>query len=260
MKHVTLYSFISLISLVFVGCVFTKDKEPITPTASTDITFEESLNTFGDNVQEAGNAIIVNDVVGEKITHPYYYPQHSYVEQRTVKVFGQYFSPESGDRFSGYHTGDDIEVTDTTVEVPVYALTDSTIVKKDTISGYGGVIILEFAYNDQTYHALYGHLDLASVSYNVGDTLTGGTQLGMLGDDRSPETDGERKHLHFAIYPYTGKILFAGYVETKAELVQWVNPTEFLQQQYIQEPVDAAVSALTTEDIAQALQNINSSQ
>lgn len=163
-------------------------------------------------------------------TGDYTYPIAEYTIQRTQKIFGQYIAPDSGDRFTGYHTGDDIEVPDKTVEISVYVLTDASMVRKETVAGYGGVVILEFIDQGQTYHALYGHLDIASVTAAVGDTVHRGAVLGNLGDDASAETDGERKHLHFGLYPYTGTELFTGYVDNDADLALWVNPADWLRQ------------------------------
>jgi hypothetical protein len=74
----------------------------------------------------------------------------------------------------------------------------------------------------------------------VDDTITAGQQLGYLGDDASAETDGERKHLHFAIYPSTGTVLYAGYISSDADLQQWVNPSDFLRDAEAIEPVTNA--------------------
>ena len=63
----------------------------------------------------------------------------------------------------------------------------------------------------------------------LGDAVAGGTQLGVLGDDQSEQTDGERKHLHFGLYPYTSTELYAGYVANDADLVNWVNPADWLR-------------------------------
>jgi len=48
-----------------------------------------------------------------------------------------------------------------------------------------------------------------------------------LGKGYSDETDGERKHLHFAIHKGT-KIDVRGYVQTKGELQDWLNPLPLL--------------------------------
>lgn len=220
----------SLITVSTVGCTL-----PFTKTASPQRVIENPTEVFQNSVEDLGNTIELEsqlqNLFGEATdtSANFVYPVANYTTARTKKVFGQYIAPDSGDRFSGYHTGDDIEVADLAATVPVYALTTATVVQKQTISGYGGVVILEFVDQAITYHALYGHLNLTSVNVVVGDTVNSGTQLGVLGDDQSEQTDGERKHLHFGIYPYTGTELYAGYVANDADLVNWLNPADWLR-------------------------------
>lgn len=223
-------------SLFVSGCQFGQNVQ--IPTTDPIDVFEEQIQgleaTF--TLENELRNIIQTDSVS---TQTYIYPMQNYSTSKTKKIFGQYIDPNAGDRFSGYHTGDDIEVTDISVEVPFFALTDATVVRKDTISGYGGVLILEFVDDDAvTYQALYGHVDLSSISAKVGDAVSAGQRLGMLGDDQSAETDGERKHLHFGIYPATGLVLYAGYTATDADLQQWVNPSDFLRTVGAIEPTD----------------------
>lgn len=183
----------------------------------------------------------------------YTYPVQNYLTQRTLKTYGQFIAPDSGDRFSGYHTGDDVEVDDVSVEVPVNALIASTVVRKQYVSGYGGVVVLEFEDNNIVYHALYGHLDLDSVTAVVGDTIPGGEEFGVLGDHESTETDGERKHLHFGIYQFSGTERFAGYVEQESDLVLWENPVDFFQERDVAIPED---TVLTKDEIKDAIDTI----
>lgn len=53
-----------------------------------------------------------------------------------------------------------------------------------------------------------------------------GEQIGVLGEGGTTETDGERKHLHFAVLKGESVDL-RGYVSTKEELAKWENPTWF---------------------------------
>lgn len=201
---------------------------PNLATTSPQQDFQEQVAALGGHLELESDLRSLFDGVSAVAT-TYVYPIDSYTTNRTVKVFGQYIAPDSGDRFSGYHTGDDVEVTDLAAVVPVYAITNATVVQKQTVSSYGGVVVLEFVDAGITYHALYGHLNIDSVIVVVGDSVVGGTQLGVLGDDQSDQTDGERKHLHFGIYPYSGTELYAGYVENDADLTNWVNPADWLR-------------------------------
>lgn len=210
---------------------------PWNQTSTTPLTIADPTQAFQDSVADLGNTLELESQVqnlfaeADQASSDFVYPIANYTTARTKKVFGQYIAPDSGDRFSGYHTGDDIEVADVAAPAPVYALTSATLVQKQTISGYGGVVILEFVDQTVTYHALYGHVNLSSVTAAVGDTVVGGAQLGVLGDDQSDQTDGERKHLHFGLYEYSGTELYAGYVADDADLANWVNPSDWLRDQ-----------------------------
>lgn len=224
---------------------------------NTTDAFEDSLNLIGDDLQAESD---VREVAGEltnqitaSITSTLVYPTKTYLTHRTVKTFGQYIAPDSGDRFSGYHTGDDVEVDTLDETVAVYAVAAGKIIRRQTVPGYGGVVILEFTFEDVSYHALYGHIDLNSVGMAIGETVTAGQQIGVLGDDQSTATDGERKHLHFGLYPYTGTEQFAGYVDLELELEKWQNPADFLSGRNATLPD----TDITKNDISSAIKNVN---
>jgi len=224
------------LSLFVAGCSYNQPTQ--VPTADPFESFQEQIQGFDQSltIESELRNVIDQDTAP---TSDYVYPMEDYVTLRTKKVFGQFIAPDSGDRFSGYHTGDDIEVVDVAAEVPFYALADATVLRKETVGGYGGVLIVEFVDNGTTYQALYGHVDLNSINAAVGESVTKGARLGVLGDDLSSETDGERKHLHFALYPSTGTVLYAGYTANDADLQQWVNPSDFLREAQAVVPVAA---------------------
>ena len=62
-----------------------------------------------------------------------------------------------------------------------------------------------------------------------GATVKLGQQIALLGDGYSDETDGERKHLHFAIIPGESSNL-KGYVQNESELSGWIDPLEFFAE------------------------------
>jgi hypothetical protein len=179
-----------------------------------------------DTKTNINSAVSTNAVDAESVRapveSPVVVPVEGYATHRTFKVFGEYIS----DRFSGYHVGDDVEVDDVNREVPVYAIADGSVVIAQTASGYGGVIIIEHSIEGATYRALYGHVDLASMSLRAGSAVKRGEQIALLGDHESAETDGERKHLHFSIYQ-GDDIRLAGYANTEDAVDQWVNPQNF---------------------------------
>lgn len=155
------------------------------------------------------------------------YPIAGFTSRITKKPFGIYITPQTSpvqpERFTGYHTGTDIEYGDITSDVPVYAISDATVRYIGTVSGYGGVIILEAPINGQDDTLLYGHIRLSSATVKVGEAVSKGQKIAVLGTAYSAETDGERRHLHFAIHKGTS-IVFLGYVQQKSQLSDWIDP------------------------------------
>lgn len=159
------------------------------------------------------------------------FPIENYETGRTFKSFGEYIQ----DRFRGYHTGEDIEIAleDRDREISVVSIADGVIKEKRKTSGYGGVVVVEHTIGGTTVRAIYGHLDLGSVGKNVGESLEMGESIGNLGNHESVETDGERKHLHFALHRGAGETI-AGYVSAPEDLTEWINPHDFFAENDLQ--------------------------
>lgn len=157
-------------------------------------------------------------------------PTAEFTQRITKKPFGIYITPATSpvqpERFSGYHTGVDVEYGDTTSDVPVLAMAEGTVVVSRLTSGYGGMVAIRHTLANKDVVAIYGHLDPASLPA-VGASLKAGQGIGILGDDKSAETDGERKHLHFAIHNGSEADI-RGYVSSKSELSGWTNPLDVL--------------------------------
>jgi len=154
-------------------------------------------------------------------------------ERIRLKKFGDYITPEnspvSPERFRGYHTGVDFEVfpEELSGAVEVKAMCGGNILLKKWVSGYGGVLVTACELAGEPVTVLYGHLSLASIDYQIGDSLMAGEVFGRLGADNSRETDGERKHLHLSIH--RGKTVnLKGYVNTEAELKDWIDPCNYI--------------------------------
>lgn len=149
----------------------------------------------------------------------------------TKKQFGTRVTPQSSpvqpERFSGYHTGVDYETfpEEAEVDVPVRAVCAGPLFSARTASGYGGVAVQSCELGGDPVTVVYGHLRLTSITAKAGDRLAAGDTLGVLGTGYSRETDGERKHLHLAIYR-GGTANIRGYVATSAELSGWIDPTQ----------------------------------
>jgi murein DD-endopeptidase MepM/ murein hydrolase activator NlpD len=107
-------------------------------------------------------------------------------------------------------------------DVPVHAICDGKIAVKKTASGYGGVLVESCTLDNQPITVIYGHLKLASISKNAGDTLFQGEEIGILGKAFSAETSGERKHLHLGIRKGTA-VNILGYVQKESDLSSWID-------------------------------------
>ena len=151
----------------------------------------------------------------------------------TKKPFGVYITPKNSpvqpERFQGFHTGTDFEIfpEELNAAVPVKTICAGKLLLKKSATGYGGVAVESCELNNQPVTVIYGHLKLISIASNVRDNLNAGDILGILGADKSAETDGERKHLHLGIYKGTS-INILGYVQSQAELSGWFNPEDYL--------------------------------
>lgn len=150
-------------------------------------------------------------------------------ERVTKKPFGIFIDPATSpvqpERFGGYHTGADFETfsEEAKTDVAVKAICDGTVKEKRTATGYGGVLVTSCTLEGQEVTVVYGHMKLSSIEAKVGDKVSMGEEIGLLGAGGSSETDGERKHLHLGIHKGTS-INILGYVSTQAALSGWLDP------------------------------------
>lgn len=162
------------------------------------------------------------------------YPISDYPSRVTKKPFGIYITPKNSpvqpERFQGFHTGADAETTpaEQSIDVPISAIADGTVLVARWASGYGGVILIEHQIAGQAVTAVYGHLRQSSFRVQVGSTVKVGEQIAVLGNGFSKETDGERKHLHFALLKGKSTTLL-GYVSIKSALSSWLDPAAFFK-------------------------------
>lgn len=151
----------------------------------------------------------------------------------TKKPFNIYItkqnSPIQPEKFSGYHTGTDFEVStaEQDQEVEILIACNGKLLLKKYATGYGGVAVQSCKLDGSDVTIIYGHLQLTSITAKVGDELTQDSKLGILGKGYSTETDGERKHLHFGIHKGTA-VNILGYVQNKADLSGWLNALDYL--------------------------------
>lgn len=159
-------------------------------------------------------------------THTLAFSIAQFKERITKKPFGIFITPQNSpiqpERFTGYHTGADVEFEDINTDVPVYAIDDGVIIYSNWVSGYGGVLILKINLNNQSRSVLYGHLRPSSLPA-LGQNFKKGDQMAVLGTPYSEETDNERRHLHFAVLS-DDRIDVKGYVQSKSALAGWIDP------------------------------------
>jgi murein DD-endopeptidase MepM/ murein hydrolase activator NlpD len=173
----------------------------------------------------------------------FYYPMAGYQERLTNRQYGKSITAADsqglpcGAPFTGFHDGDDVEVTsdELSKDMPVYAIADGTVRQVGQVKGYGGLLIMQHTLNGQTVTANYGHITVSRTSVKVGDTVKAGQLVTYLGEACSSQTDNERKHLHFAIRQ-GATIDIKGYVQSRSELQNWLNPLETLRQLDANEP------------------------
>lgn len=153
-------------------------------------------------------------------------PVDEFKKRITKKPFGIYITPATSpvqpERFSGYHTGVDVEYVDVESDVPVRAIANGTVTFSGVIDGYGGVILVTHTIKGSPRTVVYGHLDPSSLLAS-GSGVKKSQKIGVLGANNSSETDGERKHLHFALLS-DARQDFRGYVQSEGELSAWLNP------------------------------------
>ena len=164
-----------------------------------------------------------------------FHPIDDFFSGVAKKPFGVFVNPENSpvfpERFTGYHTGADVEMPDgasATSAMQVFAVADGTVVKSGSAKGYGGIIAIRHALRGETFVAVYGHLNPESL-VPQGRKVKAGQIIGYLGKTFSPETDNERRHLHFGIHK--GDVInIAGYVSQQLELGQWHDPVKFFEE------------------------------
>lgn len=161
-------------------------------------------------------------------------PLNRAVQRVTKKPYGIHISPTRSpvnpEKFTGIHTGTDFETfpEEVDTDVPVTAICSGPLLRKQQARGYGGMVVQACSLNNNPITVVYGHLQLASINWVVGDQLAQGTTLGILGKGYSPETDGERKHLHLGVH--TGaQVVTNGYIANQADLDNWLDVMQYIQ-------------------------------
>ncbi len=215
-----------LLAIVIMAGLFLWSHFHHAPAASRMPVFSEQNTQKNMDIPVNSNA---NILPSAKTTSGFTPPLSHAAERVTKKPFGKFITPQDSpvqpERFRGYHTGADFEIfpAELNAVVPVQAICDGKLLLKESATGYGGVAVESCLLNGAPITVVYGHLKLASISAKAGDKLSAGDALGILGADKSVETDGERKHLHLGIHS-GAKANILGYVQSKAALSDWIDP------------------------------------
>ena len=216
------YAFL-LIILIIIGFIW-HSRQSINVTGS-DLPAEASAKARP--IQQAAIYNQIKPMHFPEILEP---PISEFSSRITKKPFGIYITPETSpvqpDRWTGYHTGVDIEYEDILYDVPVRAIADGEIVLNKFATGYGGVVVIRHNISGQDILALYGHLNPQSLPSKSVKEVKQGQVIGILGDGYTEETDGARKHLHFSLIKKDA-LDIRGYVKTQEELADWYDPEEF---------------------------------
>ena len=247
MKHLKKYVLVLTITLAINGCTIAHNTLQNTNQLPTTLPSLPLTNTAVPVVQQPANSNVnqpqapaTQQPINSNVNQPpapvasLSLPLADALTRVTKKTFGLYVSPGhspvSPEKFTGYHTGVDFETlpSEQNTDMSISVICSGPLLVKKYATGYGGVVVQRCSINDQAVTVVYGHLRLASISARLNTTLPAGTKLGVLGTGYSTETDGERKHLHLGIHKGSA-INILGYVQTKAALVDWIDPLSVLK-------------------------------
>lgn len=168
------------------------------------------------------------------------YPISNFSTRATTNLFGTFY-PAGGssnpDRlvcpgatyYPGYHTAVDLETTsaEASQNIPVFAISAGTVREVSAVSGYGGLIVIQYNLGGADYSAYYGHINSSTAKVKAGQSVTVGEALADLGPACSSLNGDVRKHLHFGLHKGAA-IDVRGYVLDKTALSSWADPVALL--------------------------------
>ena len=124
--------------------------------------------------------------------------------------FGYRIAPCAG--CSSFHQGTDFDPGHGT---PIAAIADGVVTEVGNPSGALGVYaIIRHSIDGVTFSSLYGHMELGSLQLRVGQTVTRGQLVGLVGDTGA----STGAHLHFGIEEASGTL-----IDSLAWLRQYAN-------------------------------------
>ncbi len=175
--------------------------------------------------------------VDEELSNLLPWPLEKGEQREALLKYGMYVTPDPNqnpisppERFTGYHTGLDIEIfpEERDSVVPVKTICGGRILYTGTAEGYGGVVIQECTIKGQAVSVLYGHLNPNSFKVSKDQSYPEQTIVGELGRHKTAETGDTRKHLHLGIHK-GNHLEFLGYVNDPSELPDFIDPLTLLK-------------------------------
>lgn len=158
--------------------------------------FENIYNSSGGNLRSSGGG-------------RFRWPVPEYVEagltmwEQLTSTFGNRTHPITGVAGT-MHNGIDI-AAGVNGSASITAADSGKVVKaSDTGDGYGNCVIIQHSDN---YYTLYGHMAPGSLKVNVGDEVTAGQQIGVMGTTGNSTGN----HLHFEITKIEGEFSMSAY-------------------------------------------------
>lgn len=225
-KNKLLEAIVFIMIILFIAMFFVLKNKKVPQRNTASIQQKDNINNQSQNAIQSNN-------FQQTQTKQTVDPLPNALVRITKKPFGIYIAPKTSpiqpERFQGYHTGADLEINpdELNVDVEVKSLCDGNFLMAKVASGYGGVAVQSCVLDGQATAVVYGHIRFSSVKAKIGTVLKKGDFIAYLGNAYSSETDGERKHLHLAIHKGTN-VSILGYVQSKAELTDWLSPTQYL--------------------------------
>lgn len=114
---------------------------------------------------------------------------------------------------------------------PVYAVADGIVREAQERSQFGLVVLIEHFPTDGSANvSLYGHLRPSDQRVSVGQIVSAGDVIGVLGSES--ENGGWTPHLHFGIHkePYTGVWVYYGHVHNPETTNDWFDPETYIPE------------------------------
>ena len=177
------------------------------------------LSQLGEGLQTGDTASAIKSILQQQTAgttqEGFTYPVAVYPVSRTA-LFGSYVSGQ-------YLTGDTITLTTTDKPIAITAIIKGSIVQVNSTPDLGDYVVFEFIYQDKTYHAIYSHLDGATINGLPGATVELGQTIAILPGDAAVHS------WHFSIYTYNDVELLTEHVVNIVDLNHWVDPFDFLR-------------------------------